>query len=323
MIDWLEEEGENDMRAQPSAPQVWQTGYTVGSTLHPGLMDQVCLSVKREQKRIKKQNISVVFNLLSIPLTEAMERVLNRGLNFSVLPGKLDITQILVDWKRFERTMIWKEWWFGKENENENNNIIFKQKKNNLPRNHKVPNGLKTYLGAVKSEIVDPKNRNKVECNLPPEELNALKELVKLQKERKIVIKQCDKGAGIMVVNFEDYIKTANEHLAETLKDGEGNEKPYYKKVTEQAMERAKEKITKLLQSGFDNEIISKTELDAMCTDDKTASKLYCNFKIHKPHEHIPPVRAIINGRGSILENPSKYVDFHIKELANKHETYI
>ena len=60
-----------------------------------------------------------------------------------------------------------------------------------------------------------------------------------------------------------------------------------------------------------------------MCPESKTASKLYCNFKLHKPHDHIPPVRPIVSGSGSILENPSKFVDFHLKELANKHKSYI
>ena len=60
-----------------------------------------------------------------------------------------------------------------------------------------------------------------------------------------------------------------------------------------------------------------------MCPKSKTASKLYCIFKIHKPHDHIPPVRPIVSGSGSILENPNKFVDFHLKELANKHKSYI
>ena len=135
---------------------------------------------KRHQKKIKKQNLNVVFNISSVKLTEGMGNVLNRGLNFSILPGKLDITQVLVDWKRFERTMIWKEWWYCNENETNFKENIFKPKKTNLPRNYKVPNGLKTYLGAVKPEIVDPKNRHKAECNIPPDEVKALKELVKL-----------------------------------------------------------------------------------------------------------------------------------------------
>ena len=81
-------------------------------------------------------------------LTEAMQKVLNRGLNFAILPLKLDLTQVLVDFKRFERTMIWQEFWFGKTHESDAYKpLIFKEKKNNLPINHKVPNGLKTFLG--------------------------------------------------------------------------------------------------------------------------------------------------------------------------------
>ena len=64
----------------------------------------------------------------------------------------------------------------------------------------------KTFLNAVKSELTDPRNRNKEACNLPVDELNALKEFIKLQKDRVIVIKACDKGAGIMIFNFNEYL---------------------------------------------------------------------------------------------------------------------
>ena len=73
----------------------------------------------------------------------------------------------------------------------------------------------------------------------------------------------------------------------------------------------AKNKLTKLLQSGYDNEILTKAEFEAMCPDSKNASKYYCNFKVHKEYTHIPPVRPIISGSGSILENPSKFVDYY------------
>ena len=252
-----------------------------------------------------------------------MEKVINRGLNFSILPKKLDITQALVDWERFKRPMIWREWWYGRECDGEQKEPMFKTKKTNLPKNHKVPNGLRTYLSAVRSKIVDPKNRHKIESDIPKEELNALNALVKLQRDRKIVIKQCDKGAGVIILNFEDYMKAANEHLKEKIKDKDGNEKPYYKQVNESKFEEAKDKLLQLLQTGYDNEIISKQEFDAMCPIGKTTSRFYCNFKIHKPHQHIPPVRAIISGSGSILENPSKYVDYFLKDLATKHEAYL
>ena len=43
---------------------------------------------------------------------------------------------------------------------------------------------------------MDPCTRNKEKCNLPPQELAALKEIIILQKERKIVIKVAEKGAN-------------------------------------------------------------------------------------------------------------------------------
>ena len=76
-----------------------------------------------------------------------MENVLNRGLKFCILPLKLDITQVLVDFTRFEGTMIWHEFWYGKDSDIQNSTQMFRPKKNNQPTNYKVPNGLKMFLG--------------------------------------------------------------------------------------------------------------------------------------------------------------------------------
>ena len=59
------------------------------------------------QKQKRKQKVSVVFNYSTVTLTEAMGNLLNRGLNFGITPLKLNLTQVLVDFKRFERTMLW------------------------------------------------------------------------------------------------------------------------------------------------------------------------------------------------------------------------
>ena len=45
------------------------------------------------------------------------------------------------------------------------------------------------------------------------EEIDALKKLITLSKERKIVIKACDKGAGIIILNFKDHIEACCKHL--------------------------------------------------------------------------------------------------------------
>ena len=49
---------------------------------------------------------------------------------------------------------------------------------------HKSPKGLLNYLAAVRSEIVDPMNRHNVSSNITNEEKEALKMLIKLQRDR-------------------------------------------------------------------------------------------------------------------------------------------
>ena len=114
---------------------------------------------------------------------------------------------MLVDHKKFERKVVWHEFWHGKESEQTQKEIIFKSTKTNLPRDHQSPQGMKDFLSSIKSELMDPRNRNREECNLPPAEIQALKELISLQRDRVIVIKACDKGSGIIVLDFEQHKK--------------------------------------------------------------------------------------------------------------------
>jgi hypothetical protein len=159
---------------------------------------------RRIQKQKKKQKISVVFNYSKIELTPAMEKVLNRGLNFAILPLKLNMTQVLVDYNRFERTMLWQEFWANSP-KTDYKPPIFKKVKTNLPQKHPAPPGLKVFLNGVKSEIMDPQNRNKSRPNLPPDEIDALSQLIKLQKNQTITIKPFDKGAGVIILDFDEY----------------------------------------------------------------------------------------------------------------------
>ena len=64
---------------------------------------------KRQKTRLKKQPITVVFNESKLMLTKDMENVLNRGLKFAIIPHKLDITQVLTEFRRFDRTMHYAE----------------------------------------------------------------------------------------------------------------------------------------------------------------------------------------------------------------------
>ena len=83
----------------------------------------------------------------------------------------------------------------------------------------------------MKSELTDYKSRNKVNCNISKELIVALKSLIKMQKDRKIIIKRCNKGAGIIILNFDEYVCAANVHLNSTLRNTDGSISNYYIKV--------------------------------------------------------------------------------------------
>ena len=254
-----------------------------------------------------------------------MKNLLNRGFNFSILPLKLDLTQVLVDFKRFERSMIWQEYFHGIENVGVPRSKILKTKKSNLPRNYKSPEGLKTYLNSIKSEITDHRNRNDIQCNLPKDEIEALKELIKRQKNKEIVIKPCDKGAGIIILDYPTYMKACYEHLMSEKVMDNGESKRYYVQVENIELERTKLKIKHLVQEGLENDILTKEESEAMLADEKDAAKFYCIFKVHKEHEPMtaPPPRPIVSGSGSATENIAAFVEYHINDISKEHKSYI
>ena len=60
-----------------------------------------------------------------------------------------------------------------------------------------------------------------------------------------------------------------------------------------------------------------------MNADDKDKGWFYCNFKVHKEHNNIPPPRPITSCSGSITENIGTFIEYHIKKIATTHEAYI
>ena len=202
-----------------------------------------------------------------------MESLLNRGLNFAITPLKLNLSQVICDFKKFERTALWQEYWANYP-QTDYNPPIFKKRKTNLPTKHPTPQGLKVFLNAVKSEISDIKGLNKTRPNLPPEEQRALHQLIKLQRERVITIKPCDKGAGIILLDFEAYLKSCTEHLSSVQKQPDGTTKPFYQQVEPEILDIAKKKILDVLKDALENEYISKDEFEAMDPTDNETRKV-------------------------------------------------
>ena len=155
--------------------------------------------------------------------------------------------------------------------------------------------------------------------------MKALKELIQLQKDNKIIIKPCDKGAGIIILNFKEYVRACEQHLQSEQQQENGKTTPYYRKVDQSMKKEAKSKIKNLLEEGFNNKMLIKDEFEAMDPTHKNPSTFYCTFKVHKPHTEgtAPPERPIISGSGSITENPSLYIEHFLKDIGNTHKAYL
>ena len=122
--------------------------------------------------------------------------------------------------------------------------------------------------------------------NIPAEELAGLKELIKLQRERIITIKPCDKGAGIIILSFDAYMESCYKHLNSVQKQDDGTYKRYYQSVDDPKMiDEVKGKINNILQEAHANKIISDDEKEAMeAKSDQGVGKFYTLYKVHKPH---------------------------------------
>jgi hypothetical protein len=72
---------------------------------------------KKIQDKKKSQEISAIYNYSKVTLTEDMKNVLSKGLNFCVTPEQINVTELLVDFKEFERNMMWKEYFRDEEKE--------------------------------------------------------------------------------------------------------------------------------------------------------------------------------------------------------------
>ena len=82
----------------------------------------------------------------------------------------------------------------------------------------------------------------------------------------------------MIVLNFEDYMKSCMSHLEEKQHDHETGTNNYYEKVDNAAFERSKMALQALLDEGLDNEILSKAKYEAMCPGSKKCDNFYANF---------------------------------------------
>ena len=92
---------------------------------------------------------------------------------------------------------------------------------------------------------MDHKNRNTIPCNIPQDEIAALKELIRLQRDRVITIKSCDKGAGLIILDFNEDMRACYLHLSSKQIQGDGTLENRFEQVNDFQIEKAKDALKK------------------------------------------------------------------------------
>ena len=117
------------------------------------------------------------------------------------------------------------------------------------------------------------------------------------------------------MLDFDDYMKAAQKHLSATSESENGEQIPFYTKVPPEAVEEVAKKVNNIITEALNNDIITAEEGEAMSAGVKSVGKFYMNFKVHKPHDKVPPERPIVSGCNSITSNIGKYVEFLMNEV--------
>ena len=101
--------------------------------------------------------------------------------------------------------------------------------------------------------------------------------------------------------------------------------KPYYSPVQDIALDKLKVNLTNVIYEALEQNIMTSNEYAGMNPEGMGAGRFYCNYKVHKEHDHksAPPVRPITSQSGSVCEGIATYVEHHIKHMATEHDSYI
>ena len=169
---------------------------------------------------------------------------------------------------------------------------------------------IEAYAQAVEEEILSSiKNEGASYSNLSTSEREALKDL---RSYNDIVIKEADKGSGVVVMDKDIYINEAFRQLGDC---NVYRETPV--DLTQQISKIVNDRIKKIFDDGYIDE---KTLDYLLVNSNPRAGRFYLLPKIHKKG---CPGRPVISGCGTSTERISEFVDSNIKYLVPGIPSYL
>lgn len=127
------------------------------------------------------------------------------------------------------------------------------------------------------------------------------------------MIQSADKGGAIVIMDRTQYDQVIRNQLANTV---------FYKKLECNPTKTFQRRIDDLLNSLFQQDMITKQEKTFMTVEFPITPVFYILPKIHKTFVDIPPGRPIIAAIGSLTEKISAFVDYFLQPLVTALPSY-
>ena len=225
-------------------------------------------------------------------------------MKFVPTPKHVDQAILKQDLEAFGRKLRLK-WHFRNEERTFRN--MFKPKSNFNPKDKDA--AIEIYLSCLEEEILNIDTK-RLKHNLTKEERQAIDSL---RNDTSIIIKEADKGSGIVIWDREDYLKEAESQL-----DNQSVYENLQGDVFSPLVKVIKECLAKIKRRGD----ISKETLDYFLVKNPKLGRLYLLPKIHKRLHNVPG-RPVISNSSFYTENISKFLDFHLQPLAQNVKSFL
>ena len=173
--------------------------------------EPVCLGIMDD--RAYSEGLHVVVNLSSRTLTEAENSLLSKGLSFCPTPAGIDTYTLEKDVLEYVRRIRLREYYYKDDDIDGNFSDVpaFRKKSHWCPeKNWDV--FLEAYASALERKFFEGNFNSKNYRNLTIGEQRALEAL---RKYDDIVIKQADKGSGVVIMDRTRYVAEAMRQLSD------------------------------------------------------------------------------------------------------------
>ena len=263
-----------------------------------------------------------IVNLSNYPLNEHQITVLNRGLKFCPTPAAPNPGEQREDMDKLHRRVRQISFYDTIAVDlttSQNSSFIlptpptpvdlgdnlmsktpFKHRKFKVKSTWRGPTGPPTLEAMITVNEQDYNSRpvfvDNKRSNVSPLERQAIKELT---NNPKIIIKPADKGAAVVVMNREDYLKEGYRQLTD---------RKFYHILDHDPTETYRSEIANTLEDMFQNGEIDKSTQTYLSDVTCRTSEFYMLPKIHKSQTPVPG-RPIISANGAPTEKISQFVD--------------